>query len=95
MNSAPPTGYCEGQDINRSPLFKGQYYLGWKERMKDFFQAVDYELWNIIIDGPQYPMKKNVENKDVLKEKNEYDEVGFKCLERMQNPSIFLFVDLE
>lgn len=48
--------------------------------MKDFLQVVDYELWNRIIDGPQYLMKKDNKNKDVQKEKNEYNEADYKML---------------
>ncbi|KAF3664726.1 putative protein EIN4-like [Capsicum annuum] len=48
--------------------------------MKDFLQAVDYELWNRIIDGPQYPIKKDAKNKNILKDKSEYDKADFKML---------------
>ncbi|KAG5590069.1 hypothetical protein H5410_040583 [Solanum commersonii] len=80
MNSTPPLEYSEGQDINKPPLFNGQHYSWWKLRMEIFFQAEDYELWNRVIDGPEYPIKKDVENNDVQKEKSEYEEADFKIL---------------
>ncbi|KAF3669284.1 putative cellulose synthase A catalytic subunit 2 [UDP-forming] [Capsicum annuum] len=43
-------------------------------------RAVDYELWNRIIDGPQYPIKKDAKNKNILKDKSEYDKADFKML---------------
>ncbi|XP_070007430.1 uncharacterized protein [Nicotiana sylvestris] len=49
--SAPP-GNWEVQSTARTPLFNGQYYSWWKNRMKDHIIGEDYELWDIFIDGP-------------------------------------------
>ncbi|KAH0720707.1 hypothetical protein KY284_005737 [Solanum tuberosum] len=94
MNSAPPLGYCEGQDINKPPLFNGQYCSWWKAMMETFIQAEDYELWNIIIDGPEYPTKKDAENNDVQKEKSEYEEADFKILEKNAKAKFILICGL-
>ncbi|XP_070046914.1 uncharacterized protein [Nicotiana tomentosiformis] len=57
--SAPPENW-EGQSTARPPLFNGQYYSWWKNRMRDHFIGEDYELWDIVTDGPLATMKKNV-----------------------------------
>ena len=94
MNSAPPLGYSEGQNINRPPLFNGQYYSWWKARMEVFIQAEDYELWNIITDGPEYPTYKDAENNDVPKEKSEYNEADYKMLEKNAKAKFILICGL-
>ncbi|KAG5632092.1 hypothetical protein H5410_003809 [Solanum commersonii] len=94
MNFAPPLGYREGQDINTPPLFNGQYYSWWKARMEVFIQADDYELWNKVIDGPEYPTKKDSENNDVQKEKSEYEEVDFHILGKNAKAKFILICDL-
>ncbi|XP_057719865.1 uncharacterized protein LOC130934295 [Arachis stenosperma] len=45
----------EGQSSNRPLLFNGKNYTYWKEIMKIFVQSVDYRLWKIILEGPQFP----------------------------------------
>ncbi|XP_070004861.1 uncharacterized protein [Nicotiana sylvestris] len=64
--SAPP-GNWEGQSTDRPPLFNGHYYSWWKNRMRDHIIGEDYQLWDIITDGPLATMKKNFEGVDVPK----------------------------
>ncbi|XP_070025234.1 uncharacterized protein [Nicotiana sylvestris] len=64
--SAPP-GNLEGQSIDRPPLFNGHYYSWWKNGMIDHIIGEDYQLWDIITDGPLATMKKNAEGVDVPK----------------------------
>ena len=45
----------EGQSTNRPPLFNGSNYTYWKARMRIFIQALDYDLWSVIINGPHTP----------------------------------------
>ncbi|XP_070036110.1 uncharacterized protein [Nicotiana tomentosiformis] len=47
--SAPPENW-EGQSTARPPLFNGQYYSWWKNRMRDHIIGEDYELWDIVTD---------------------------------------------
>jgi len=35
--------FAEGHSSNRSPLFNGNRYTSWKNRMKIYIQALDYE----------------------------------------------------
>ncbi|XP_070055666.1 uncharacterized protein [Nicotiana tomentosiformis] len=58
--SAPP-GNWEGKSIARPPLFNGQYYSWWRSKMRHHIWGEDYELWDIVIDGPVATLKKNAE----------------------------------
>ncbi|XP_070008199.1 uncharacterized protein [Nicotiana sylvestris] len=58
--SAPP-GNWEAQSTARPPLFNGQYYSWWKNRMKDHIIGEYYELWDIVTDGPLETIMKNEE----------------------------------
>ncbi|XP_070055099.1 uncharacterized protein [Nicotiana tomentosiformis] len=64
--SAPP-GNWEGQSTTRLPLFSGQYYSWWKNRMRDHIIGEDYVLWNIVTYGPLATMKINDEGEEVPK----------------------------
>jgi hypothetical protein len=65
--------FAEGHSSNRSPLFNGNHYTYWKNRMRIFIQALDYEAWKIIRDGPYFPTKIVNETK-VSKSEEEWDE---------------------
>ncbi|XP_059627686.1 uncharacterized protein LOC132270528 [Cornus florida] len=47
----------EGQSNTRPPWFDGINYGYWKNRMIDFLQSVDYQIWLVIVNGPFVPMK--------------------------------------
>ncbi|XP_070025734.1 uncharacterized protein [Nicotiana sylvestris] len=68
--SAPP-GNWEGQSTARTSLFNGQYYSWWKNRMRDHIIGVDYEIRDIVTDGPLATMKKNAEGVEVPKTRAE------------------------
>ncbi|XP_070032035.1 uncharacterized protein [Nicotiana tomentosiformis] len=64
--SAPP-GNWEEQSTAREPLFNSPYYSWWTNRMGDHIIGEDYELWEIITDGPLAILKKKTEGVDVPK----------------------------
>ena len=45
----------EGQSTNRPPLFNGENYIYWKDRMKIFIQVMDYNIQTTIVNGPHIP----------------------------------------
>ncbi|XP_075097871.1 uncharacterized protein LOC142175190 [Nicotiana tabacum] len=53
--AAPPDAQ-EGQSIVRAPLFNEKYYGWWKERMCDFLEGENLELWDIVEKGPKIPI---------------------------------------
>ena len=67
----------DGQSTNRPPLFNRSNYTFQKVRMKIFIQALDYNMWSIIVNRPHLPTKL-IDRKDIPKPKNEQDEVDKK-----------------
>ena len=43
--------------LNKPPGFNGQYYTYWKQKMKDFLEASDIDLWDIVENGYNPPSK--------------------------------------
>ncbi|XP_070018029.1 uncharacterized protein [Nicotiana sylvestris] len=80
---ATPPNFEEGQSMYRPPKFNGQYYRWWKTRMHDFIMAKDFELWDVICDGPYIP-KKVVGDLPLTmpKTKEEYTDVHGKAMEK-------------
>ena len=62
-----PQGMREGQSIIRPPYFNGQHYGWWKNRMENYIQAEDYELWMLIKNGPLTPIKVKEDGTKVKK----------------------------
>ena len=50
----------EGHSTNRPPLFDGTNYQFWSNRMSIFMGVYDYEMWDVVLDGPYVPMKTKV-----------------------------------
>jgi len=65
--------FAEGHSSNRPPMFKGNHYTYWKNRMRIYIRAFDYEAWKIIRDGP-YIRTKIVNETKVSKSEEEWDE---------------------
>ena len=65
--------FSEGQSTNRPPLFNGSNYSYWKARMKIFIQALDYDLWSIIVNGPHTPTTRQ-NGMEIPKPEMEWDE---------------------
>ncbi|GAV68999.1 DUF4219 domain-containing protein/UBN2 domain-containing protein [Cephalotus follicularis] len=61
----------ESQNISKPPFFDGNNYSHWKAKMTIFIQSLDYNLWDIVMDGPNIPTTI-VDCKGVPKLKNEY-----------------------
>ena len=47
----------EGHSTNRLFLFDGSNYQFWSNRMSIFMRSYDYEMWDVVLDGPYVPMK--------------------------------------
>ena len=52
----------KGHSTNRPPLFDGSNYQFWSNYMSIFMRAYDYEMWDVVLDGPYIPMKTKVES---------------------------------
>jgi len=69
----------EGESVWKAPYFNGRKYDEWKERMIVFIKSIDYKLWLVIKNGPKIPTKV-VDNEEVEKSEDEYDEEDMKNL---------------
>ncbi|GAV68055.1 zf-CCHC domain-containing protein/DUF4219 domain-containing protein/UBN2 domain-containing protein [Cephalotus follicularis] len=64
----------ESKNISKPPFFDGNNYSHWKAKMTIFIQSLDYNLWDLIVDGPSLPTIRS-ENGDVLpKPRNTYND---------------------
>ncbi|XP_070019680.1 uncharacterized protein [Nicotiana sylvestris] len=79
--STPP-GNWEGQASARPPVFNGQYYSWWKNRMKDHIIGEDYKLWDIVTNGPLATTMKNKEGVVVPKTRADYTAEDLKKWEK-------------
>ncbi|KAH9697694.1 Integrase catalytic domain-containing protein [Citrus sinensis] len=66
--------FREGQSTTRPPYFDGNDYPYWKTRMRIYLQALDYEIWEIVNDGPFMPLAKNEVGEDIPKPSRDWNE---------------------
>ncbi|KAH9704888.1 Integrase catalytic domain-containing protein [Citrus sinensis] len=66
--------FREGQSTTRPPYFDGNDYLYWKTRMRIYLQALDYEIWEIVNDGPFMALTKNEVGEDIPKPSRDWNE---------------------
>ena len=52
------TSLVEGQSSSRPSLFNGTNYYYWKARMRIYIQAIDFQLWRVIIKETHTPIIK-------------------------------------
>ena len=67
--------FREGQSTTGPPYFDGNDYPYWKTRMRIYLQALDYEIWEIVNDGPFMPLTKNEVGEDIPKPSREWNEL--------------------
>ncbi|VFQ96713.1 unnamed protein product [Cuscuta campestris] len=70
----------EGQSTSRPPLFDGTNYSYWKERMRIYIRSTNFQLWLVIKNGEEIPMKK-VGETTVPKTEDEFDAEDIKKVE--------------
>ena len=69
----------EGHSTNRPPLFDGSNYQFWSNRMSIFIRAYDYEMCDIVLDGPYISMKTKTESEAMKpKIRSEWTEAKIK-----------------
>ncbi|KAH9751239.1 hypothetical protein KPL71_014213 [Citrus sinensis] len=67
--------FREGQSTTRPSLFDRNDYPYWKTRMRIYLQALDYEIWEVVCDGPFMPLTKNEFGEDIPKPSREWNEL--------------------
>ncbi|VFQ71074.1 unnamed protein product [Cuscuta campestris] len=73
-------GIGEGQSTSRPPLFDGTNYSYWKERMRIYIRSTNFQLWLVIKNGEETPIKK-VGEKLVPKTEDEFHAEDIKKVE--------------
>ncbi|VFQ96793.1 unnamed protein product [Cuscuta campestris] len=73
-------GIGEGQSTSRPPLFDGTNYSYWKERMRIYIRSTNFQLWLVIKNGEEIPVKKVGETM-VPKTEDEFDAEDIKKIE--------------
>ena len=69
----------EGQSTNRPPLFDGSNYQVWSNRMSIFMRSCDYEMWEVVMDGPYVPTKAKEGSEELeLKHRSEWTDIDMK-----------------
>ncbi|GAV57412.1 UBN2 domain-containing protein [Cephalotus follicularis] len=64
----------ESQNISKPSFFDGNNYSLWKAKMTIFIQSLNYNSWDLIVDGPNLPTV-TLKNGDVIpKPRNTYDD---------------------
>ena len=75
----------EGQSILRQPLFDATNFSYWKTWMSVWIQGYNYEVWEIVCNGPLIPVKvvlgENGVETTVVKESREFDEKDKKSMQ--------------
>ncbi|VFQ96750.1 unnamed protein product [Cuscuta campestris] len=73
-------GIGEGQSTSRPPLFDGTNYSYGKERMRIYIRSTNFQLWLVIKNGEEIPMKK-VDDKLIPKTEDEFDAEDIKNID--------------
>ncbi|KAH9703924.1 hypothetical protein KPL70_011269 [Citrus sinensis] len=67
--------FREGQSTTRPPFFDGNDYAYSKTRMRSYLQALDYEIWEVVCDGPFMPTFKDEVGDDIPKPSSQWSEL--------------------
>ena len=74
-------GYKEGQSTTRPPYFNGTNYVWWSNRMENYIQSKNMQLWLIVENGP-FKIVKTEGDKEVPKSTTEYVDSDLEKLEK-------------
>ena len=67
--------FREEQSTTRPPFFDGNDHPYQKTRMGIYLQALNYEIWEVICDGPFMSLTKNEVEEDISKPSREQNEL--------------------
>ncbi|KAH9696622.1 hypothetical protein KPL71_023234 [Citrus sinensis] len=68
--------FREGQSTTRPPFFDGNDYAYWKTRMRIYLQVLDYEILEVVCDGPFMPTFKDEVGDDIPKPSSQWSALG-------------------
>ena len=67
---------------------------GGKNRVENYIQAEDYELWMLIKNGPLIPKKTKEDGTIIIKKPKEFDSEDYKMMEKNAKAKKLLYFDL-
>ena len=65
MTTQNDSTFREGQSTTRPPFFDGNVYPYSKTRIRSYFQSLDFEIWEVICDGPFIPRNTNKNGEEI------------------------------
>ncbi|GAV57416.1 hypothetical protein CFOL_v3_00953 [Cephalotus follicularis] len=68
----------ESQNIFKPPFFYGNNYSHWKAKMTIFIQSLYYNLWDLIVDGPDLLTTTNESGEKIPKPRTRYNDEDMK-----------------
>ncbi|KAH9801307.1 hypothetical protein KPL71_000976 [Citrus sinensis] len=86
--------FREGQSTTRPPFFYGNDYAYWKTRMRIYLQALDYEIWEVVCDGPFMPTFKDEVGDDIPKPSSQWSELEKRKMSLNSKALNALFTDI-
>ncbi|KAK8663003.1 hypothetical protein V6N13_024884 [Hibiscus sabdariffa] len=87
MASTSGSNLYESQSITKPPYFNGDNYPYWKNRMRLFIKSNDYQVWDVVEDGPFIPMKREGDRM-ILKIKVKMSDEDRRRIKSMTKPCI-------
>ena len=75
-------------------VFYGQHYSWWKNRVENYIQVEDYELWFIIKNGPLIPKKATEDGNIIFKKTEEFNANDFRMMEKNAKAKKLLYFGL-
>ena len=87
--------FREGQFTTRPPFLDGNDYAYWKTRMRIYLQALDYEIQEVVCDGPFMPMIKTEVGDDIPKPSSQWSELEKKNISLNSKAMNALFCALD
>ena len=85
---------AKGQPTNQPPLFNDSNYTYWKACIHIFIQALTYDLWSVIINGPHTPTI-TIDGKVVPKSKKDQDDIDKKMTQLNTKAMNVLYCSLD
>ena len=63
--SSSSTVCFEGHSINKPHLFDGTNYQFWSNKMSIYMRSYDYQIWDVVVDGPFVPIKTKGRSEEI------------------------------
>ncbi|MBY3556015.1 hypothetical protein HGI15_21980, partial [Modestobacter lapidis] len=83
-----------GTNPDRPPLFDGENYGFWKNRMQNWIESYDMKIWKVIVKGNIKIFKKDSEGKEIPKTIDDWTDDDMKILQTNSKAKTVLYCAL-